>query len=278
MKISISNIAWDTAHDEQVCGILRRHGVDAIDIAPGKYFPDFFAASADHITRVRDWWSERGIKIVGMQSLLYGTQGLNLFSEPDVQQRMIDHLQQVCRIGDGLNARRLVFGSPRNRDRSGLSDEQAFESAILFFRRLAEVAQRHGVTICLEPNPECYGSNFMTSSAETAAVVKAVAHPAIRMQFDTGALSINGEIPSKICSEFCGLIGHVHASEPQLVPVGTGATDHKASAAALVEFLPDAPVTIEMLTSCSVDPIAAVESSVEYVVACYGSEEKRALI
>jgi sugar phosphate isomerase/epimerase len=111
----------------------------------------------------------------------------------------------------------------------------------------------------------------MTSSAETAAVVEAVAHSAIMMQFDTGALSINGETPSTICSEFRNLIGHVHASEPQLVPVGTGATEHAAFAAALHEFLPDAPVTIEMLTNSTDDPMAAVEASVEYVVACYGS-------
>ena len=111
----------------------------------------------------------------------------------------------------------------------------------------------------------------MTSSAKTAAVVEAVAHPSIRMQLDTRALSINGESPPTICSEFRSLIGHVHASEPQLVPVGTGATDHTASAAALQEFLSDAPVTIEMLTNSTDDPIAAVEASVELVVAGYGS-------
>jgi len=271
MRVSISNIAWETTQDEEVCGILQRHGVDAIDIAPGKYFSDFAEASVNYIARVRSWWADRGIEIIGIQSLLYGTQGLNLFSEPDVQQRMLDHLQEVCRIGDGLNARRIVFGSPRNRDRSGLLDEQAFEKAISFFRRLAELAQRYGVTICLEPNPECYGSNFMTSSTETAAVVEAVAHPAIRMQFDTGALSINGESPFMICSEFRNLIGHVHVSEPHLVPVGKGATDHPASAAALQEFFPDAPVTIEMLTNSTDDPMAAVEASVEFVVDGYGS-------
>ena len=271
MRVSISNIAWETTHDEQVCNILQRHGIDAIDIAPGKYFPCFAEANIERITRVRSWWFERGIEIIGLQSLLYGTQGLNLFSMPHVQQRMLDHLQQVCRIGDSLNARRLVFGSPRNRDRAGLSDEQAFDKAILFFRRLAEVAQRYEVIICLEPNPECYGSNFMTSSVETAAVVEAVAHPAIRMQFDTGALSVNGECPFKICSEFRSLIGHLHASEPQLVPVGTGETDHPAAAAALKKFVQDAPVTIEMLTNSSDDPMAAVEASVDFVVAVYGS-------
>ena len=270
MRISISNIAWETPHDEQVCDILQRHGVDAIDIAPGKYFPDFAAASAEHIARVRTWWSERGIEIIGMQSLLYGTQGLNLFSEPEVQQRMLDHLQEVCRIGDGLKARRVVFGSPRNRDRTGLSDEQALEVATGFFKRLADIAQQHGVTICLEPNPECYGSNFMTTSLETATVVKAVGHPALKMQFDTGALCINGESPTSVCAEFQHLIGHVHASDPQLLPVGTGATNHYQAAAALREYLPDAPVSIEMLTTSVEDALAAVEKSVQYVTDCYG--------
>jgi len=271
VRVSISNIAWEPAHDQQVCNILCRHGINAIDIAPGKYFVDLAAVSPEYIAGVRSWWSERGIEIIGMQSLLFGTQGLNLFSEPEVQQRMLDHLQDICRIGDCLNARRLVFGSPRNRDRSGLSDQQAFEKAISFFQRLAKVAESYSVTICLEPSPECYGSNFMISSYETAAIVEEVANSAIRMQYDTGSLSINGESPSVICSKYWSLIGHIHASEPLLAPVGTGATNHTASATAIKEFLPDSPVTIEMLTNSTDDPIAALEASVEYAVACYGS-------
>lgn len=270
MRISISNIAWDTKDDEAVCSILQRHHVDAIDIAPGKYFADFAAATLEQIIKVRDWWAERGIEIIGMQSLLYGTQGLNLFDAPEVQQRMLVHLREVCRIGNGLNARRLVFGSPRNRDRTGLSDDQALEIATVFFKRLADVAQQHDVTICLEPNPECYGSNFMTTSQETAWVVNAVGHPALKMQFDTGALCINGESPASVCVDFQHLIGHVHASDPQLVPVGTGETDHYQSAAALREYLPDAPVTIEMLTTSVEDSLTAVEQSVRYVTDCYG--------
>jgi D-psicose/D-tagatose/L-ribulose 3-epimerase len=270
MRISISNIAWDTKDDEAVCSILQRQHVDAIDIAPGKYFSDFATATPHQIKKVRDWWAERGIEIIGMQSLLYGTQGLNLFDAPEVQQRILSHLIDVCRIGNGLNARRLVFGSPRNRDRTGLSDDQALEIATVFFKRLADVAQQHNVTICLEPNPECYGSNFMTTSEETASVVRAVDHPALRMQFDTGALCINGESPASVCADFQHLIGHVHASDPQLVPVGTGATEHYQAALALREFLPDAPVTIEMLTTSVEDSLTAVEQSVRYVTDCYG--------
>lgn len=271
MRISISNIAWDNAHDNQICAILRRHAIDAIDIAPGKYFKDFALATPAQMKAVREWWSDRGIEIIGMQSLLYGTEGLNLFSEPDVQGLMLNHLRHVCRIGNELNARLLVFGSPRNRDRSGISDEAVLEIATAFFLQLAEAAAEYGVTICLEPNPECYGSNFMTSTADTAAVVKAVAHPALKMQLDTGAACINGESPTSLCAEFHDLIGHIHACEPQLVPVGSGETDHGSFAAAIRAFLPEAVVTIEMLTGSSDDPLAAVESSLACVNRYYCS-------
>jgi D-psicose/D-tagatose/L-ribulose 3-epimerase len=271
MRVSISNLAWEKEDDAAVLRILNRYHVDAIDIAPGKYFPDFASASSEQINAVRGWWADRGIEIIGMQSLLFGTSGLNLFAGPEIQERMLNHLAEVCRIGEGLNARLIVFGSPRNRDRTGLSDEQSLEMAISFFTRLGGIAEHHGVTICLEPNPECYGSNFMTTSAEAAAVVMEVNHPAIKMQFDTGSLSINGEDPFKICSDYQHLIGHVHVSEPQLLPVGTGATDHPSASAALRQFMPDAPVTIEMLTRSVEDALDAVASSVQVVTSLYGS-------
>lgn len=180
MRLAISNIAWEPAEDEVVARLLESFAVDAIDIAPGKYFPDPANATDDDIAQVRSWWARRGIAITGMQALLFGTTGLNVFGSEDSQAALLRHLASVCRIGAGLGATRIVFGSPRNRDRSGLTDQQALESAVVFFRQLGDIALDCNVTICLEPNPTCYGANFMTTSAETARVVRAINHPAIR--------------------------------------------------------------------------------------------------
>ena len=46
---------------------------------------------------------------------------------------MLEHLRAVCRIGAGLGATRLVFGSPKNRDRSGLSDAWHSSRRLAFF-------------------------------------------------------------------------------------------------------------------------------------------------
>lgn len=278
MRLAISNIAWDTSEDEYIANLLNRYGVDAIDIAPGKYFPEPTKATDDEIARVKRWWEVRGIEITGMQALLFGTVGLNVFGSPKVQDAILHHLTAVCRIGAGLGATRLVFGSPKNRDRNGLNDAQVMEISIPFFKRLGDIAQSYGVIICLEPNPPCYGANFMTTSVEAAEVVKQVAHPAIRMQLDTGALAINGEVPSVVLQNSAILIGHIHASEPDLVPLGDGATNHAAMAAAVLQRLPEHIVSIEMLATKNEPHLASIERALRMAIKHYRNENNEGKI
>ena len=179
MRLGLTNLAWDPSRDEAVAGLLARLGMDAIDVAPSKYFADVAAVREAEVRRVRDWWADRGIEITGMQSLLYGTQGLNLFGPLDVQQRMLAYLAAVCRVGAWLGATRLVFGSPANRNRAGLTDAEAWARALEFFGRLAEVAADAGVTICLEGVHPHYGANFMTDTASSLRMAQALNHPSV---------------------------------------------------------------------------------------------------
>lgn len=273
MRLAISNIAWDVVEDEVVAELLKHYGVDAIDVAPGKYFAEPAKATEEEIARVNRWWAVRGFEITGMQALLFGTAGLNVFGSPDVRDALLQHLSAVCRIGAGLGATRLVFGSPKNRDRTGLNDEQAIEIAIPFFRRLSDISQSYGVVICLEPNPPCYGANFMITSAETAEVVRQVAHPAIRMQLDTGALTINAEESATVLHNSATLIGHIHASEPDLVPLGDGGTDHGKVAACLRQGLPEHIVSIEMLATKNEPHLVSIERALMVAIRHYRNDE-----
>ncbi|MDP1774326.1 MAG: sugar phosphate isomerase/epimerase [Methylobacter sp.] len=278
MRLAISNIAWDTVEDEAIARLLHRFGVDAIDVAPGKYFPEPTKATDEDIARIKNWWSGRGIEITGMQALLFGTTGLNVFGLPEVQDAMLQHLTAVCRIGRALGAKRLVFGSPKNRDRSGLSDQVSMDMAVSFFRRLGDIAQNHGVVICLEPNPTCYGANFMTTSAETALVVDQSAHPAVWMQLDTGAAAINGEDPAAVLQRYAPLIGHIHASEPDLLPLGDGGVDHCKVVAALEQHLPNYVVSIEMLTTKNEPHEVSIERALNVAIRHYRNNNVEASI
>ncbi|WP_210438548.1 sugar phosphate isomerase/epimerase family protein [Nocardioides xinjiangensis] len=270
MRISISNIAWAPEDDQRVAALLRERGIDAVDVAPGKYFEDVTTVSDSEVASVRSAWDARGLEIVGMQSLLFGTAGLNLFGPPSVRARMIDYLDAVCRVGGGLGARHLVFGSPRNRDRSGLADDATDAIAVEFFRQLGDRAQRHRVRITLEPNPEAYGANFMTTSSETARIVRLVAHEAIRMQLDLGACAMNEEDVPLVVDEVADLVGHVHLSEPGLAPLGDGASDHRRAPAALRAALADRVACIEMVMTTDEPATASVERAADFAVSTYG--------
>ena len=247
-QISISNIAWDTTDDVLVSGILASLDVHHIDIAPGKYFPNPEEASDADIAAVRMSWEERGFALAGFQSLLFGTQGLNVFGSEEVQERMLERLCHICRIAAGLGAKRLVFGSPKNRDRKGLSDARTLDMALEFFTRLGEMAQWFGVVVCLEPNPEAYGANFLTNTMDARDFVSMLDHPGIRLQLDTGAMFMNNESP-EIIEEVRDWIGHVHISEPQLASLGESGVSHAQIGEAFKKVMGQTTdiVTIEML-------------------------------
>jgi len=269
MRVAISNIAWDVSEDPGVAALLSEHAIDAIDIAPAKYFAEPARARDADVLAVKSWWSDRGIAITGMQALMFGTTGLNLFGSPESRRAMLAHLEVVCRIGALLGAPRLVFGSPKNRDRSSLDDRATRELAFEFFAELATIASAHQVVICLEPNPPRYGSNFMIDSRETAAIVAALAQPSIRMQLDTGALAINGEDPSQVIEQWGEWVGHVHASEPDLVPLGDGDTPHQRIGSLVQSRLPHHVVTIEMLATKTEPHLVSIQRALEVAVRCY---------
>lgn len=269
MRLAISNIAWDTRDDAAVVDLLHKHEIDAIDVAPAKYFPLPAEAGCIDLLSVRGWWADRGIEIVGMQALLFGTSGFNIFGDVENQKALLAHLTDVCRVGEGLGARRLVFGSPKNRDRTGLDDQQALETAASFFRQLGDQAARFGVTVSLEPNPSIYGSNFMMTSPETEQVVREVGHPAIKMQFDTGAVLINNEEPESVLGTCALLVGHIHLSEPGLVPLGDGEASHEDLANALQKYLPDAVASIEMVATKGEPSLIAVDRAIRFACATY---------
>jgi len=268
MRLSVSNIAWDLPEEDSVAALLAAAGVDRVDLAPGKYFADPAAASDAEIAAVRRLWHDRGFSIAGMQALLFGTSGLNLFADGDGV--MFDRLSAVCRIGGGLGAGALTFGSPRQRDRSELDDAAAEAIAADFFGRLGDVAADHGTAICLEPNPATYGCNFLTHSGEVAAFIRRLGHPAVRMQLDVGAIAMNDEDPRMVVRDAASVIGHVHASEPMLATLGDGGAPHATVAAALADLRPDLTVTIEMAASRDEPHAAAVARAVALATQLYG--------
>ncbi len=108
----------------------------------------------------------------------------------------------------------------------------------------------------------------MTTSEETASVVRNIDHPAIGMQLDLGAIAMNDESTARVLATSRDIIGHVHVSQPHLRPVIEGPFLNEA-APAVRRLLPDLVACIEMLTTPA-HALAEIDRAVTYVRAVFG--------
>ena len=116
--------------------------------------------------------------------------------------------ERAGRAGIGI----IVFGSGAARMVSGdYPPRQAFDDFIGTLRLLGPMAERHGVTLVIEPlnKSEC---NFINSLAEGAEAVEHCDHPNIRLLADLYHMLKEGEPASEIV-RFGHLIRHTHAAE-----------------------------------------------------------------
>lgn len=227
MKLSVSNIAWAADEADRAYALLRDGGATGLEIAPGLFLPDAASpASADTemCERALDKARAYGLELSSMQSLLFGATGAALFGASGERAELARALTGTIALAGRLGIGNLVFGSPKQRVISeGMSGAVVQDIWLAAFRHFGDLAAEAGTLFSLEPNPERYGTNFMTSLAETVEVARHVDHPAVRVNLDLGALIITGEIDTidSWLPEVLPLVGHVHVSAPDLVPPTT---------------------------------------------------------
>ncbi len=271
MKASISNIAWPTERDPEVGDLLTRLGVDGIEVAPTKLWESPTEVRPAEVDLVRRAWSERGIEIVAMQSLLYGHPELTLFESADRRHETTRYLSRIIEIGGALGAKALVFGSPKNRQRRGLDNASAWEIAVDFFGELGRKAAACGTHLVLEANPTDYAADFITSAGDAVEMVNDVAETGFQLHLDAACMDFAGDDPAEVIQRRRPI--HVHVTEPWLGPVGGESTvDHQAFADALRAANYADRVSVEMRPQEPFD-LAHIERAITFVQSRYLSPE-----
>lgn len=232
MKLAASNIAWDPGEDDAVGRVLREHGFTGVEIAPSKRWESPIDATPGEIEAYREGWENRGLQVVAMQALLFGRPDLQLFGSETGRRALREYLTALIEMAQGLGARALVFGSPKNRKRGSLPLDDATAIAVEFFRGIGAVAASRDCVICIEPNPTAYDCDFINTTAEAVALCERIASRGVKVNGDAGAMATNGEDPSETIAASFDWLGHFHASEPGLAEVSNGEV-HRAAAAAL---------------------------------------------
>jgi D-psicose/D-tagatose/L-ribulose 3-epimerase len=262
MKLGISNIAWPPDMEPQAADLLQSLAVAGVEIAPTTVWRAPIEVGHEEIARYRRFWNDRGIQIIALQALLFGRPDLTLFGSAAARAEMLAYLSGMVRLCAQLGGEALVFGSPRNRNRGDLSDDDATRIAADFFHEVGERASAAGVTFCIEANPPAYDCNFITTSAQAVDLVRRVGNPGFGVHLDAGGMTLAEERPEEAVTAAHAWCRHFHVSEPQLRPIGTAGADHRRFGAALRRLEYQHWISIEMRAqgpeSCVEDITSAI--------------------
>jgi D-psicose/D-tagatose/L-ribulose 3-epimerase len=264
MRLAVSNIAWNDAEEAAVLPLLRRRGIAGIEVAPTRLWPDWIGATSAAARVARTRFADAGFCVPSLQAILFGKPDLSLFGSGDA---FADHIRRVADLAAELGARILVYGAPKSRDSSGLTPATAFGRAVTVLRAVAADCAARGATLCIEPNPVAYGCNFVTSSRDGMALVKAVDARGFGLHLDTGAMTLAGEDPADALVAARSLLRHVHVSAPNLAPIAPASIDHARIGRVLRRMDYDGWIAVEMRRGD--DAVQVLARSIDLAQDCY---------
>lgn len=231
MKLAVSNIAWDQHDDPTILLKLKELGISGIEVAPTKIWPDWKNASQQSAEKYKHKLSEFGFKVPAMQAILFGKPELQVFDHA-THQKFFEHIKLIADLATGLEAKVLVFGSPKNRKRGQSSYSEASLIAQDFFSTAGDICQERGCIIGIEHNPVEYGCDFLTNVRDVSELTQQINHPSIKLHIDSAGIHMCGGSISNEINNSIPFV-HYHISEPMLEPISGGIVNHVAAAKTL---------------------------------------------
>ena len=270
-ELGISSLAWNPSEDQDIAGFLQSRGVSYIDLVPTKYFAWDDPDAAQKAGQIKKYWSDFGINIRGLQSLLFGAGPLNIL-KPEDWSSLTTHFHRVFSIASALGANRLVFGSPSNRIKGAMNSLEAESLAVKFFTNLADQARDQSCHVLLEPNPKEYGCDFVTTTPEAIALVRRVSHPNLRVQLDLGTCFYNNEKADELLQDSASIIGYVHLATKELQALQENPNPQINR---LLRVLPEGqPMSIEMKGGHGLNNLTQVQGAFDWVYQALSSVQQ----
>lgn len=270
MKYAISNIAWKTHENKKIYKLMKNKGFDGLEIAPELfvYNQSPYDKDINFLIRLKNEVEKKGITLVSMQSILYGTKGLFLFENEDSRKKMMNYLIKAIDFASVLKLSNIVFGSPKNRIvPNEMSSEKAEDISIEFFRKLGDYANTKGTCIGFEANASEYGGNWMVETLQTVKFIKKVYSNGFKLNLDLGTMILNNE-NEDILKDTLLYTNHIHISEPFLKSVPQNVEFHKKIGKSLKASNYKGYLSIEM-RSTSNDNYEKVKKALDFVNEVY---------
>jgi sugar phosphate isomerase/epimerase len=226
MKIALCNEVLKEKSFAEQCRYAAQLGYHGLEVAPFTLSDEPHRISASERRELRSQAEGEGIEITGLHWLLLTPEGLSITSPEDaVRSRTADFLKALVELCADLGGSVLVHGSPKQRQL--LEDDsppEAFSRVTNLFSVVAPVAEKAGITYCIEPLTR-QETNFINCLEDANRLVGAVGSPAFRSMLDVKA-ALGGEQESllDVIDRWypTGLLAHVHLNDVNLRAPGQG--------------------------------------------------------
>jgi D-psicose/D-tagatose/L-ribulose 3-epimerase len=240
MKFGFNLLLWTThvtAEQFPLFGKLKAAGYDGVELP-------LFEGDASHYKTVRKALDDNGLKSTAVT--VVGPEANPISPDTTVRQAGLDRIKwaiDMLRVCGGevlcgpFHSPLAVFsGDPPT------ADEKRHAADVL--RKAADHAGDAGVTLAIEylNRFECY---FLTTAADTLALVKAVDHPNFRAMYDTFHANIEEKQAGPAIRLLAPVLRHVHISENDRGTPGTGHVAWDETFRTLKEVGYDGWLTIE---------------------------------
>lgn len=269
MKLALSNIAIETGDPEGISRHLAEYGVEGLVIAPTMVWPEAPNVNRADAVAYSRMIGGQGLRVVGLQSLVFGRTDVALFGSASERHELSEHLKRQAELAGILGASSLVFGSPGLRKNDTFPLVTRNEMAADLFRDVAATAADYNTRLTIEPLSG-YGNKFVTTTQEGIDLVKLINHPGFGLHLDSAAMAGADEDSTIVIPEAFMQMSVVSydISAPELGrPSLDRTTPHKIFAHMLRAGLYAGPLSIEMRGPQSLDAIAR---EIEYAQDQYG--------
>jgi sugar phosphate isomerase/epimerase len=268
--MAVSSIAWTNEEEAVIAEKLRELGVKHVEIAPTKVWEDPTKASIEDAKAYVDWWAQYGITVSAFQSMLFARPDLKTFADDKNRKETEAYMRKFIRLAGVMGAKKMVFGSPKNRQRGDMPTEQADHIARNFFGALGDEALNSGVVLCIEPNAPQYNCDYVTTATEGAELVKSVNNKGFGLHLDTACMMLAGDDLAGSIIDYQDVLEHFHISSPMLGVVEAGTpVDHVSAAKALHDIGYSKLVSIEMRPGDAGINVARVEKAIQFAQETY---------
>jgi len=236
-KKAICNEIFENWKISDVLQYAAHLGYDGVEIAPHTLAERVEKIDSAQRRDIREAVESNKIEIVGLHLLLFSPRGLYL-NHPDalIRTKTVDYLKTLIVFCAEIGGKIVVFGSGKQRNiYPDLTPQKAWEYAVDSFRRVLKTAEKHGVTVCIEPLSYRL-TNFVCKASEALKMVEEIDHPNFKMMLDVRSATDDEKPIPDLIRDSAPHLAHFHANDDNGKAPGTGNADYKSISDTLREI------------------------------------------